>query len=156
LPRVQANRSAALPQSGARGYAGLRVLVIDNVPAVLQAMQAMLEGWGCIVSTAADGQAALAAEAGHAADLWLLDYHLDAGDTGVAMYQRVADACGPRPAVILSADHGDQVRRAVMDAGLPLLPKPVKALALKSVMDRVLVARRSSGGTHESDRPLVA
>ena len=157
LPRVQANRSAAaLPQSGARGYAGLRVLVIDNVPAVLQGMQAMLEGWGCIVSTAADGHAALAAEAGHAADLWLLDYHLDAGDTGVALYQRLADACGPRPAVILSADHGDQVRRAVMDAGLPLLPKPVKALALKSVMDRVLVARRSSGGTHQSGRPLVA
>ena len=154
LPSVQAQRTAAAPQPGARGYPGLRVLVVDNVPAGLQALQAMLERWGCMVSAVADGDAALAAEVLHPADLWLLDYHLDAGDTGVALYQRLVDACGPRPAVILSADHGDQVRRAVMEAGLPLLPKPVKALALKSVMDRALAARPPS--TLDAGRPLMA
>ena len=154
LPSVQAQRTAAAPQPGARGYPGLRVLVVDNVPAGLQALQAMLERWGCMVSAVADGDAALAAEVLHPADLWLLDYHLDAGDTGVALYQRLVDACGPRPTVILSADHGDQVRRAVMEAGLPLLPKPVKALALKSVMDRALAARPPS--TLDAGRPLMA
>ncbi|HEX5665186.1 MAG TPA: ATP-binding protein, partial [Xanthomonadaceae bacterium] len=154
LPSVQAQRTAAAPQPGTRGYPGLRVLVVDNVPAGLQALQAMLERWGCMVSAVADGDAALAAEVLHPADLWLLDFHLDAGDTGVALYQRLVNACGPRPAVILSADHGDQVRRAVMEAGLPLLPKPVKALALKSVMDRALAARPPS--TLDAGRPLVA
>jgi hypothetical protein len=43
--------------------------------------------------------------------------------------------------VILSADAGPQVRAAVHEAGLPLLMKPLKPLALKSVLDRLLAAR---------------
>ena len=47
----------------------------------------------------------------------------------------------PRPTVILSADAGADVRSAVHEAGLPLLMKPLKPLALKSVLDRLLAAR---------------
>jgi len=43
--------------------------------------------------------------------------------------------------VILSADAGADVRAAVQEAGLPLLMKPLKPLALKSVLDRLLAAR---------------
>ena len=43
--------------------------------------------------------------------------------------------------MILSADQGEPVRRAVHEAGLSLLLKPLKPLALKSVMDRLLAAR---------------
>jgi hypothetical protein len=46
--------------------------------------------------------------------------------------------------VILSADHTESVRRAVHEAGLPLLMKPLKPLALKSVLDRLLAARAVS------------
>ncbi len=42
---------------------------------------------------------------------------------------------------MLSADAGETVRRAVQEAGLLLLLKPVKPLALKSVLDRLLAAR---------------
>lgn len=133
----------ATPTTGTapRTYAGLRVLVVDNVPTVLQALRHMLEGWGCTVLACAGGEAAEVALQQAPADLWLLDYHLDHGDTGVALHRRLAQRFGPRPALLLSADHGDAVRRAVLEAGLPLLPKPVKALALKSVMDRLLAAR---------------
>ena len=48
---------------------------------------------------------------------------------------------GACPTVILSADQGEAVRRAVHEAGLSLLLKPVKPLALKSVLDRLLAAR---------------
>ena len=48
---------------------------------------------------------------------------------------------GARPALILSADGGETVRRAVHEAGLSLLGKPIKPLALKSVLDRLLAAR---------------
>jgi CheY-like chemotaxis protein len=75
------------------------------------------------------------------AELWLFDYHLNGGDTGVAVYERLRGRHGARPAVILSADAGPQVRAAVQDAGLPLLMKPLKPLALKSVLDRLLAAR---------------
>ena len=36
---------------------------------------------------------------------------------------------------------GEEVRRAVHEAGLSLLAKPVKPLALKSMLDRALAAR---------------
>jgi hypothetical protein len=42
--------------------------------------------------------------------------------------------------VIITADHSVQVRDAVAAAGCPLLHKPLKPLALKSVMARLLAA----------------
>lgn len=142
VPRVSAPAASAVP-AAARGYAGLRVLVVDNVPTVLQALRGMLESWGCTVLPCAGGGDAAAALAREPADLWLLDFHLDHGDTGVALHGRLAEAFGPRPTLLLSADHTDPVRRAVLEAGLPLLHKPVKALALKSVLDRLLAGRGS-------------
>ncbi len=46
-----------------------------------------------------------------------------------------------RPCVIITADHSEAVRMAVMSAGCQLLYKPLKPLALKSVMARFLAAR---------------
>ena len=77
----------------------------------------------------------------HDSSLWLFDYHLDAGDTGAALYLRMLQRFGARPALILSADGSEAVRRAVHEAGLPLLAKPLKPLALKSVLDRLLAAQ---------------
>jgi CheY-like chemotaxis protein len=75
------------------------------------------------------------------ADLWLFDYHLDDGATGVGAHEHLSATQGARPTVILSADAGADVRAAVHEAGLPLLMKPLKPLALKSVLDRLLAAR---------------
>ena len=41
-----------------------------------------------------------------------------------------------------SADAGEDTRVAVQEAGLALLSKPVRPLALKSVLDRMLAATR--------------
>nr|WP_255746013.1 PAS-domain containing protein [Lysobacter sp. CFH 32150] len=120
---------------------GTHVLVVDNEPMALDALQRLLQGWGCTVSVASGGDAAQRALADRVADLWLFDYHLDDDDTGVALCDRLVQAHGARPAVILSADVGEGVRRAVHEAGLPLLIKPLKPLALKSVLDRLLAAR---------------
>ena len=120
---------------------GLHVLVVDNEPLAGQALRQVLEGWGCRVSVAAHGAGAQAAIASDPADAWLFDYHLD-DDTGVALHGRLAQDFGARPAVILTADPREAVRRAVQEAGLPLLLKPLKPLALKSVLDRLLAASR--------------
>src|SRR5690606_24435343 len=105
------------------------------------ALRQLLEGMGCVVVDAGDGQAARQHLQDTLADLWLFDYHLDDGDTGVQVHARLAEEFGARPAVILSADTGTEVRAAVHEAGLPLLMKPLKPLALKSVLDRLLAAR---------------
>jgi PAS domain S-box-containing protein len=134
---------AAHPQKAApRGLAGLRVLVVDNEPQALDALAAVLRGWGCEVATAAGGEAAAAALAARPCELWIFDYHLDGGDDGVRLHARLAEGFGAAPCVILSADQTGAVRAAAQEAGLPLLMKPLRPLALKSVLDRMLAAAR--------------
>ncbi|GAA4864473.1 hybrid sensor histidine kinase/response regulator [Luteimonas vadosa] len=129
--------------------AGLHVLAVDNESSAVDALAQVLRGWGCQVTCATSFQAAKAALDRQPADLWVLDYHLDAGDTGVDVHRRLATLHGARPALVLSADGGETVRRAVHESGLPLLLKPVKPLALKSVLDRLLAARTLAS----EDRP---
>ena len=121
---------------------GLRVLIVDNDQHSLMALRAILESWHCRVDAAANGEAAeslLASGADPA--LWLFDYHLDDGDTGVAVQTRLAARFGVRPTLLISADDSGDVRRIALEHGLGLLPKPVKALALKSMLRRILTAR---------------
>ena len=125
----------------AQALAGLKVLAVDNEPLALDALVQVLRGWGCHVTPATCLRTAQAAIDRQPADLWLLDYHLDDGDTGVELHEHLSATHGPRPTLVLSADPGETVRRAVHEAGLPLLLKPVKPLALKSVLDRLLAAR---------------
>lgn len=144
--RVAAVRAAqassrAPAQAGARGaLAGLRVLAVDNDAQALAALSEVLRRWGCEVVAAADEAGARAALRAAPAQLWLFDFHLDRDDTGVALAQRLQPEFGSPPCLLLSADGGDEVRAAVHAAGRSLLAKPVKPLALKSVLDRLLAA----------------
>ncbi|MAL02737.1 MAG: hybrid sensor histidine kinase/response regulator [Arenimonas sp.] len=116
-----------------------RILVVDNDPDVLRGMQALLGGWGCEVMAARNGDeaAALVARTG-IPDLLLLDFHLDGGQTGLMLRDRLAGLMPPRPCVVITADHGPDVRDAIATAGCQLLHKPLKPLALKSMMARLL------------------
>ena len=145
LRRVQAPRehlAAPAPTLGRAGLAGRRVLAVDNDALALSALRSTLEGWGCEVVAVGEGDAAQLAHDERAADVWLFDYHLDDGDTGVALWQRLSARFGARPTLILTADQTDGVRRAVLEAELSLLAKPVRPLALKSVLDRMMASVR--------------
>lgn len=146
LPVVESMQLKA-PVSAARaGLSGRSVLLVDNDSAALSALRQVLEGWGCRVSVAKNGVGAEATLLQHADDAWLFDYHLDDGDTGVLLAQRLSQRFGARPCLILSADETEAVRRAVQEADLPLLTKPVRPLALKSVLDRLLASSPAFAG----------
>jgi signal transduction histidine kinase/Na+/proline symporter/CheY-like chemotaxis protein len=145
--------SSAGPAGARVALPGTKVLLVDNDSLALAALRKMLEGWGCEVATACDRASAEAAIARRAADLWLFDFHLDDGQTGIALHEFLREGHGARPTVILTADQGEPVRRAVHEAGLPLLLKPLKPLALKSVLDRMLAAR---GADQPRAEPLVS
>jgi signal transduction histidine kinase/Na+/proline symporter len=65
LPVVEASLAEVVLQPEVRTpttpLSGLRVLVIDNEPAILDSMRLLLQGWGCVVATATDRDEALAA-----------------------------------------------------------------------------------------------
>lgn len=115
---------------------GVHVLMVDNDEEALQALRQLLLSWGCEVTAVTD-VAAIGSSAQQAV-LWLFDYHLDDGDTGVALWKRQAALHGPRPTVILSADTGSATRDAVRAAGLSLLSKPFKPLALRWAINHLL------------------
>lgn len=119
----------------------IRVLVVDNDDAVMRGMLSLLEGWQCQVLAARIARDAEILADGTPPDLLLLDYHLDAGDTGLALLERLRERIGDVPAIIISADHGEVLRQAVAAAGCHLLHKPLKPLALKSLMARLLGPR---------------
>lgn len=122
------------------------VLCIDNEHSILEGMTHLLDGWSCTVVTATDTAAALAVldEAGRAPDLLVADYHLDGSDTGLKSIAAVRARWGDVPAVIITADYGEDVRERVRDAGFQIMRKPVKPAALRAIMSQLLLARRQS------------
>ena len=139
VPRAApAPAPAAAPEPPAPEPPRSRVLVVDNDADVLRGMQALLQGWQCEVLAARDGDEALRLAAAATPDLVLLDFHLGDHQTGLMVRERLAAVMPPRPCVVITADHGTDVREAVAAAGCVLLHKPLKPLALKSVMARLL------------------
>ncbi len=114
-----------------------RVLVVDNDAAVLKAMQALLEGWQCEVAAARTPEQARERFADGRFDLLLFDYHLDHGVTGLDLRESLGAPARALPCVVITADHGEAVREAVLAAGVQLLHKPLRPLALRSLMARL-------------------
>ena len=120
-----AHADAALP---------LRVLVVDNEPRVLEATRQLLEGWGATVRTASTHREALAAAAELQPQAWVLDFHLDEGETGDALHLALLARHPRGGGIVISADHGEAVRQAVLAVGATPLGKPLKPLRLKSLL----------------------
>ncbi len=117
-----------------------RVLVVDNDGSVLAAMQTLLSSWNCEVLAATDFEAAREHCERVQPHLLVLDYHLDGGATGLDLRARLGNTIAALPCIVITADHGEEVRRAALAAGCQLLHKPLKPLALKSLMGRLLAA----------------
>ena len=120
----------------------LRLLVVDNDPAVLKAMQDLLVGWKAEVHAAQTPDQACRLFGTHGADLFLFDYHLDDQVSGLELRDALSPAATGIPCVIITADHSKTVADAVAAAGCQLLHKPLKPLALRSLVAQ-LIARSS-------------
>src|SRR5690606_36713081 len=79
---LPATAAPSAPGSTPAGQlAGLRLLVIDNEPTILDGMKLLLEGWGCVVVVASGIDEALQAlRSQRAPDVVIADYHLDHGN----------------------------------------------------------------------------
>jgi Na+/proline symporter/signal transduction histidine kinase len=125
----------ALPQIY-QPLSGMRIMVVDNEPSILDGMRTLLSGWGCDVLTALDPKDALSqAKAKELIpDAIIADYHLDDGNglDGIAMirWQIRHDL----PAVLLTADRSDGIREETLRRNVRLLNKPVKPAALRSLL----------------------
>ncbi|MFM6831042.1 MAG: ATP-binding protein [Novosphingobium sp.] len=129
------------PVGSAVPGAGGLVLVIDNDPAILSGMEALLENWGLEVVTARDpgDPAALGALAQGPAML-IVDYQLDDGLTGdVAIAALRAQAGREIPAMVITADRAEETKALFADLALPVLNKPVKPAQLRALLRQLEV-----------------
>jgi CheY-like chemotaxis protein len=102
----------------------------------------MLGGWGCRVRTATGLTAALAEAESGAPDLILADVHLNEGEDGFACVQAVRQRLRhPVPAALITADRSAVVKERAESLGLPLLNKPIRPAALRTLMRRLTNAR---------------
>lgn len=113
------------------------VLCIDNETRVVEAMAALLGGWGCRVLTAATQQEALdqVAAADRLPDLVLADLHLDEGPDGLEVVAALRRAWGHAvPAALVTADRDPTLRLRARAQQVELLHKPVKPASLRALL----------------------
>ncbi|NIM43954.1 MAG: response regulator [Hydrogenophaga sp.] len=146
VPRGQAVPLAPTPAPSApaslaapAGHIARHVLVIDDDPQVLSAMQQLLQAWGHTVWCAADADQAitLAVLHGDRIDLVLTDYHLG-GEITASQFIDTVRACLPRPVPVhvFTADTSTPVAQEIRALGLSLLHKPVRHDALQQVLEQ--------------------
>lgn len=112
--------------------------LVDNHGPSLDALAGLLRSWNVQVYTASSYSDALA-KPQLQTNVWLFDYHLEQEHTGLALYRHLCAQLGQsQPCVIVSADGSDALRQATKEASLALLAKPIRPLALRSVLDQLL------------------
>ncbi len=123
------------------GFAGSRVVVIDNDASVLEAMQALLTRWSCDVLASADlaGVEAMVRSSTAPPAIVLADYHLDNGERGLTAIELLRRSHGSLiPAIVITADHAAEIADEVRLAGCELLRKPVKPAELRALLQHYL------------------
>ncbi|SDK64463.1 hybrid sensor histidine kinase/response regulator [Microbulbifer yueqingensis] len=110
----------------------LSVLCVDNEPAILEAMQALLGGWGCRLECALGREEALATPC---PDLLLMDFHLDDDRDGMELARELMQRWGAEvPCVIISAENTDTVKASALACGWQFLQKPLRPAALRALL----------------------
>lgn len=139
VPRGDATRlspAADTPRHVGGDLRHLSVLCIDDNPAVLEGLGALLKGWGCNVDSV-EGAADIPDQR---PDIILADFHLHGESDGLSLLQQLRQRWDPDlPAIVITADRSPEVRRAVQAANCGLLEKPVKPAALRAMLTQVLV-----------------
>ncbi|SAL15048.1 integral membrane sensor hybrid histidine kinase [Caballeronia arvi] len=126
---------------------GRRVLCVDDDPANLDALGALLARWGCIVRGCRDELAAVRAISdGFVPDALLCDYQLDRHGTGAEVLQAVREALrrrghGEPASVVITGDMTSPGLAALAAEGVPILHKPVTPTRLRRTLDALLQPR---------------
>jgi len=145
LPHDEGKRPAAPAAGGS-------ILVIDDEPAVAEAMSLMLELEGFDVRIASCEREALEQAGERAPDLLISDYHLRGGETGLGVVTALRRALDAEiPAVFVT---GDTARTAIDAAALGrirMLTKPLQGDELLETINAELTRARTARPAAASD-----
>jgi CheY-like chemotaxis protein len=142
LPEIPPQLVFAAPAAEApMDVSGMRVLVIDDEPAILSGIRYLLRSWGCEVAIAEDRIQALQAaeEWPTPPDIVISDLRLRDGESGLdvlaaldQLYLRDGHATFPR--LLITGETRSDRLREIMAANIPVLYKPVSPEQLREAM----------------------
>jgi signal transduction histidine kinase len=128
-----------------RAYAtrisGAKILLIENEPAVTEAMIQLLERWGCDVAAATSGAEAVdkVKALANPPQIIIADLHLNNGELGPQAVEEVRRAFGQNvPALLVTADISAKAEETARRHGLEMLRKPVRPAELRSLLSFLL------------------
>ncbi|MGZ5036862.1 MAG: response regulator [Usitatibacter sp.] len=127
--------------------AGRTVLVIDDEPAIRDAVSEVLRRWGCVPVAAANAVEAvrLFTAKGTTPDAMVVDYQLENGESGLDAILHLEAAFGAQvPAVVVTGDTQPERLREASDIGYPLLYKPLAPMRLRAALSNALQARAAT------------
>ena len=131
---------------------GLRVLVIDDEPSILEGLRALLEEWGCEVRIAENEAQALERVSSweRAPDLVISDLRLREGRSGVDVLRAVARHYGQDPQqpgfarlLVTGETRSDRIGE-IAASRIPVLFKPVSPQKLRETMLASVFATRAA------------
>jgi len=115
------------------------VMCIDNEPQILNGMQQLLSGWGLQVYGAEGSEQAKELLNQRAyPDLLLVDYQLNDElgiDVIVELFQQYDFNC---PVIVITANHSEELKNQVKQAGYHLLLKPLKPIKLRQLFNQLI------------------
>ena len=132
---------AERPSHQSIGLASANVIILDNDANVLAAMETLLSRWSCRTCLVRDAHeiGEVIGSGAFDPDIILADYHLDAGLLGTDCVTALRAQLGRRlPAVVITADHGEETAAAAREAGCEILCKPIRPAELRSLMLHLL------------------
>jgi CheY-like chemotaxis protein len=116
---------------------GRLYVVVDDDPAIREALCALLETWGCRAASFASAGALGAglAALGERPAAVLLDHRLGRGETGLDAWSAARAALGGQvPAVIVTGETSPERLAELRALGLPVLTKPVAPARLRALL----------------------
>lgn len=117
------------------------IWILDNDLSICEGMAFLLNSWGCSTRTAQDQQGLdlLISESQALPDVLVVDYHLNAGISGVQLVQQLQQRlCVLLPVLVITANYSHQLKAEIKQQGYLLLYKPVQPLRLRQSLVHLL------------------
>jgi two-component system, OmpR family, KDP operon response regulator KdpE len=121
------------------GAGPLRILVVDDEPAILRFLRAGLGGQGYVVLEAETGQKALDMARSKRADIVVLDLGLPDID-GLQVIERIRDAGSAVPIIVLSSRNDEAAKVQALDFGAD--DYVTKPFGIEELLARIRAAQR--------------
>lgn len=117
----------------------LKVMIVDNEVKIVEAMTELLEGWGCDCQTYTSTEVAIEdINAGKKPEFLLVDYRMPGQYNGCSFVSHIETIIGKTPTIIITGDTSESVVNEIKQQDFLLLHKPIKAVQLRLLMEKML------------------